>query len=312
MSKQRYNNTVGLLNERYQMLGREVPEYQVVSGQAHAPVFSANLTVSEGIVVVASGSCRKMAGKQAAVLKLDRSRDEDLELRGGKEVSSNHGVKGGTGRSSPSYRPFVESRLLKKAEVTPASWDQQQGSSKSKGACVSSATAPFVPMGRGKLASPAQGDLRAKLEKLRAGRKSLEGAADSEKVVVEMAKLRVSVGALGKRRVARVSQEEEETTRTSVFRSSNWTDLRQAAGRHGEAGTEASSGLAPPSLQGGQAACVCLRPLKLVLCQLCGEAFPARKRQLCTSHPNDLYLLDTRACVACRQHNLDKLVEKGN
>ena len=253
----------------------------------------------------ASGSSKKMARKQAAVRMLDRLRDEDLELRGGKEVSRNQG----TGWSRPSDHPFVQSRLLKKAEVTPTSRDQQQGSSKSKGAGLYLATAPFVPMGRGKLASPAQGDLRTKLEELRAGRKSLEGAADSEKVVVEMAKLRVSVGALGQRRVARVSQEEAETTRTSVFRSSNWTDLRQAASRHREGGTEASSGLAPPSLRDGQAACVCLRPLKLVLCQLCGETFPARKRQLCTSHPNDLYLLDIRACVACRQPNLDKLVE---
>ena len=111
MSKERYNNPVGLLNERYQMLGREVPEYQVVSGQGHTTVVSANLTVSEGIMVAASGSSRKMARKQGAVLMLDRSRDEDLELRGGREVSRNHGVKGGQGkgRSSPSYRPFVQS-----------------------------------------------------------------------------------------------------------------------------------------------------------------------------------------------------------
>ena len=313
MSQWGSDNPVGLLNERYQTLGLVMPEYQVamVHGQAHAPVFRANLTVAEGILVTASGNSKKMARNQAAVLMLDRLRDEDLDLRGGKEVVRSSGVKGSHGRGKsgfPSDRPSVQSRLVKKAELTPACRDPQ-GSSKGKGAAVSSTPAPFVAMGRGKPAALAQGDLRKKLEELRAGKKTPARAADSESVVVEMAELRVSVGSLGQRRVARVSLEEADITRTSVYRSSNWTDLRQAAIRKSEGETEARSGLGPPSLRGGQAGCVCLRPLKLVLCQLCGETFPARKRQLCSSHPTDLYLLDIRACVACRQPDLDKLVE---
>ena len=56
-------------------------------------------------------------------------------------------------------------------------------------------------------------------------------------------------------------------------------------------------------------ACLCLRPLKLVMCQLCGETFPARKQLACSVHPGDLYLLDIKACIRCRQRDLTRLLE---
>ena len=34
-----------------------------------------------------------------------------------------------------------------------------------------------------------------------------------------------------------------------------------------------------------ETACVCQRPLQLVLCGLCGETFPARLRRSCVVHP---------------------------
>jgi hypothetical protein len=55
--------------------------------------------------------------------------------------------------------------------------------------------------------------------------------------------------------------------------------------------------------------CLCLRPLKLVMCQRCGETFPGRARQPCPAHPGDLYLLDCVACVACGQRDVTRLQE---
>ena len=80
-------NPVGLLYERYQTLGLGMPEYQVamVSGQAHAPVFRAKLTVTEGIVVTATGNSKKTAKNQAAVLMLQKLRGQD---QGREEVRS--------------------------------------------------------------------------------------------------------------------------------------------------------------------------------------------------------------------------------
>ena len=80
----------------------------------------------------------------------------------------------------------------------------------------------------------------------------------------------------------------------------------------------------PPYREVQAPSCLCLRPLKLVMCSLCGETFPARLRMACDQHPRysattsitattplprAVYLQDVSACKGCRQTDLAKLVE---
>jgi len=66
-------NPVGFLYERYQSSGVS-PLYEVVMsrGQAHAPIFTAKLTVPQGHVVTATGSSKKIAKNLAAKMMLDK------------------------------------------------------------------------------------------------------------------------------------------------------------------------------------------------------------------------------------------------
>jgi len=66
-------NPVGLLYERYQSSGVS-PLYNVTqkTGQAHAPIFEAILTVPGGTKVVSTGSSKKIAKNTAAKMMLDR------------------------------------------------------------------------------------------------------------------------------------------------------------------------------------------------------------------------------------------------
>lgn len=66
-------NPVGFLFERYQSSGVS-PLYEVVmtQGQAHAPIFTARLTVPQGHTVEATGSSKKIARNLAAKLMLDK------------------------------------------------------------------------------------------------------------------------------------------------------------------------------------------------------------------------------------------------
>ena len=55
--------------------------------------------------------------------------------------------------------------------------------------------------------------------------------------------------------------------------------------------------------------CVCMRPLKLIMCQECGVTFPARLRMPCVNHPHNTYLLDVEECKGCCQTDKNALVE---
>jgi len=44
--------------------------------------------------------------------------------------------------------------------------------------------------------------------------------------------------------------------------------------------------------------CICLRPLKMILC-VCSNWFVGRVRTICPVHPQDLYLLDVDSCKQC-------------
>ena len=55
--------------------------------------------------------------------------------------------------------------------------------------------------------------------------------------------------------------------------------------------------------------CICLRPLKLVLCQVCDEMFPARVSRVCSVHPRAVYLQDVKECKGCKQTNKEALKE---
>merc|ERR1712059_110904 len=53
--------------------------------------------------------------------------------------------------------------------------------------------------------------------------------------------------------------------------------------------------------------CICHRPLKLVMCRLCGETFRGRVRVTCPSHPSAIFLSDVTVCRSCKEE--DKLAE---
>jgi hypothetical protein len=49
--------------------------------------------------------------------------------------------------------------------------------------------------------------------------------------------------------------------------------------------------------------CICLRPLKLILCPVCGYTTTGRLRKTCQVHPKAVYLLDVDACPRCKETN---------
>ena len=55
--------------------------------------------------------------------------------------------------------------------------------------------------------------------------------------------------------------------------------------------------------------CVCYRPLKLVMCEVCGETFRGRVSIECSVHPKALYLQDVKECKWCKQGNRQALKE---
>jgi len=55
--------------------------------------------------------------------------------------------------------------------------------------------------------------------------------------------------------------------------------------------------------------CVCFRPLKLVMCEVCGETFCGRVSMECRVHPRALYLQDLKECKGCKQNNKEALKE---
>ena len=55
--------------------------------------------------------------------------------------------------------------------------------------------------------------------------------------------------------------------------------------------------------------CICFRPLKLVMCEVCGETFCARVASVCSFHPRALYLQDVKECRGCKQTNKQALKE---
>jgi len=63
----------------------------------------------------------------------------------------------------------------------------------------------------------------------------------------------------------------------------------------------------PPSLD--VEGCVCLRPMKLVMCEVCGETFCGRVSLDCRVHPRALYLQDLKECKGCKQSNKNALKE---
>eukprot|EP00092_Neocalanus_flemingeri_P016961 GFUD01018346.1.p1 GENE.GFUD01018346.1~~GFUD01018346.1.p1 ORF type:complete len:282 (+),score=81.04 GFUD01018346.1:75-920(+) len=55
--------------------------------------------------------------------------------------------------------------------------------------------------------------------------------------------------------------------------------------------------------------CICFRPLKLVMCEVCGETFRARVSLVCNMHPRAIYLQDVKECKGCKQTNKQALKE---
>eukprot|EP00092_Neocalanus_flemingeri_P016963 GFUD01018348.1.p1 GENE.GFUD01018348.1~~GFUD01018348.1.p1 ORF type:complete len:284 (-),score=73.54 GFUD01018348.1:284-1135(-) len=63
---------------------------------------------------------------------------------------------------------------------------------------------------------------------------------------------------------------------------------------------------AEPLYAGG---CICFRPLKLVMCEVCGETFRARVSLVCIMHPRAIYLHDVKECKGCKQTNKQAMKE---
>ena len=61
--------------------------------------------------------------------------------------------------------------------------------------------------------------------------------------------------------------------------------LGPAAGAAGRVSAVGDTSARPAFLKRPAVGCVCGRPLRLVMCALCGETFPARLRVECALHP---------------------------
>lgn len=59
------------------------------------------------------------------------------------------------------------------------------------------------------------------------------------------------------------------------------------------------------SLPTPQFPCICLRPLKMILC-ICGNWFIGRVRTICPDHPQDELLLDVYACSQCNNLSFEE------
>jgi len=59
----------------------------------------------------------------------------------------------------------------------------------------------------------------------------------------------------------------------------------------------------------GGGGCICFRPLKLVMCEACGETFRARVSLVCSLHPRAVYLQDVKECKGCKQSDMQALKE---
>jgi len=55
--------------------------------------------------------------------------------------------------------------------------------------------------------------------------------------------------------------------------------------------------------------CMCSRPVKLVMCSLCGHTTTGRVRAQCSRHPKAVFLQDLATCTACKQGAADTLKE---
>merc|ERR1712037_434742 len=51
--------------------------------------------------------------------------------------------------------------------------------------------------------------------------------------------------------------------------------------------------------KGKDLACHCYRPVKKIVCRICGKLVIGRVRRLCPIHPNHIWLLDVSACPKC-------------
>jgi len=55
-------------------------------------------------------------------------------------------------------------------------------------------------------------------------------------------------------------------------------------------------------LQNQSSCCICLRPLKLILCPVCSNTTTGRISKTCQVHPKAVYLLDIEACPRCKEN----------
>ena len=55
--------------------------------------------------------------------------------------------------------------------------------------------------------------------------------------------------------------------------------------------------------------CPCHRPLRLIMCKVCGVTFTGRLRLLCPSHPSTRYIQDVDVCKECGQGDKKYLLQ---
>ncbi|KAL5011530.1 hypothetical protein ScPMuIL_010081 [Solemya velum] len=48
------------------------------------------------------------------------------------------------------------------------------------------------------------------------------------------------------------------------------------------------------------AECICDRTRQKILCRSCGQTFTGRVRRRCSSHPNEIHLMDFEMCPYCK------------
>ena len=60
---------------------------------------------------------------------------------------------------------------------------------------------------------------------------------------------------------------------------------------------------------GEKGSCICDRPLRLVMCSLCGGTYPGRVALQCKDHPRAVFLQDLKFCSSCKRGSVEKMKE---
>ena len=107
--------------------------------------------------------------------------------------------------------------------------------------------------------------------------------------------------------VARLKAEYENSCSGSVVSKEGSVKVVERSSKPSINSVKAVDGI--QSAETNLAECICERPMKLVMCILCGFTKPGRVSFQCQFHPRAFFLSDFKECPACKSGGIAKLKE---